>query len=196
VLARLAAGIVPGLVALLVLIDGHAVGQAGMSRGVRHVVRCDEIAGTAPAFPPTRPDERLVLGRVSLPAEEFPYPPGYQPGTSGRLPYFAKYPLFVRAGSEPVELFVPSGWRTRFAVGWGNHGSYEAAIVKVNACPRSALGPWLGYPGGYYLRRPACVPLIVRVGAKRTRVRIGIGKQCPAPRAFSQFPLRVSCTPS
>ena len=152
-----------------------------MPRGVRHIVGCDEIAGTAPAFPPTRPDERLVLGRVSLPSRDFPYPPDYEPAIPGPFRYFAKYPLFVRAGSQPVELIVPSAWRTRLAITWGNHGPYQAAIVQVNGCPPSASGPWLGYPGGYYLRRPACVPLIVRVGAKRTRVRIGIGKQCPTP---------------
>lgn len=139
------------------------------------VVRCGgEAAGLGPG--PPRRGERVLLGRVALPPERFPGRPNYAPEYFQPLPYFAKYGLGVRAGREPVDLVIPVPWRNRFAIAWGNLRVQQAAAVRIFACE---WAEWLRYPGGYYLREPACVPLIVRVGGRSARIRLGIGRACP-----------------
>jgi hypothetical protein len=49
--------------------------------------------------------------------------------------------------------------------------------LSVQACA-GALGPWSAYAGGYVVKRPVCVPLIVRASRETATVHIPIGRPC------------------
>jgi hypothetical protein len=118
---------------------------------------------------------RVVLGVVAV-------PPAYIPQTvasgSSRWPYWSKSGIVVRADSAPVTVTVPSAWRRRAAIGWGNVDA--AASLRFATCPdSSSLRGWNPYSGGFLLRaRAACVPLTFRVGDRSATVRFGVGKRC------------------
>ena len=122
---------------------------------------------------------RVVLGVVSV-------PPGYLkqvvPTRTGPWRAWRKAGLAIRTGSAPVVVSVPRAWRKRVAITWGGTGPVEA--LRIEGCPPPATA-WSVYAGGFYLRAPACVPLVFRVGSRRTTVRFGVGRRCPASRSSS-----------
>ena len=136
------------------------------------VVRCESIVQPGGVF--TWKPERVVLGVAAV-------PPAYIPQTvatgSAKWPYWSKSGLVIKANSPPVDVLVPSGWRKRVAIGWGNR---DGSALRIASCPpSSALGDWNPYTGGFYLRsRAACVPLTFRVGERSATVRFGVGKRC------------------
>jgi hypothetical protein len=97
-----------------------------------------------------------------------------QPGVE-RL--FAKNGLFVRAGTK-AELIVPSRWVGSLALHWRNAGG-PVSRLDVGPCTGDA---WIVFPGGYYVSRPACVELIVRVSSVDHLVSMGVGAPCPGQR--------------
>ena len=52
-------------------------------------------------------------------------------------------------------------------------------LTPTQSSPAQA---WLGFAGGYWVRSPACVPVLVRAGGQTRQVHIGIGAPCPGPR--------------
>jgi hypothetical protein len=134
-------------------------------------VDCDEAMYPRP-WP--SPSGRVLLGRVALAEEGRLLQANYAPDYNWPLPYFAKSGLVVRGGPESVELDVPLAWRDRFAIGWG--GGRQASTVRILPCDPS--GEWLAYAGGYYVRKPECVPLTVRIGGETAEVRIAVGSPC------------------
>jgi hypothetical protein len=123
---------------------------------------------------------RLVLGRVWLPKPSTVI--DLSPVRAGE-DRFGKYGLEVRAG-RAIVLEVPRRWRRTYSLSFGSASASVrrvadgAAVVTVHACA-GLLGPWNRYPGGYELRRGACVPLVVRVGARSQRIRLSVGRHCP-----------------
>jgi len=124
---------------------------------------------------------RDALGTVLLPNE---------PNPNAR--YWAKTGIDVRAGAS-FEIVVPPAWRGRLSIGWG--GVRQVTRLRVAACrwmsgrsQSSPAGPWLGFAGGYWVRSPACVALVVRAGHQTRDVRLGIGAPCPGQRP----PLRLA----
>jgi hypothetical protein len=101
--------------------------------------------------------------------------------TSGGDPavrLYAKTGLVIRAGTT-FDLVVPDEAKEMVSLGWGNGPITPSWRVTV-ACPsRATPDQWLAYPGGYWVPRPACVPLIVRAGGKEKRVHVGLGTPCP-----------------
>jgi hypothetical protein len=118
---------------------------------------------------------RRVLGMVVV-------PPRYLPQVV-KLPtkpwrYWTKAGIAIRAGSAPVGITVPVAWRDRAAIVWGN-GPDLFSSLRIDSCASQLGATWNGYAGGFYLQaRSACVPLIVRVGARTATVRFGIGRRC------------------
>jgi hypothetical protein len=118
---------------------------------------------------------RRVLGTVVV-------PPRYLPQVV-KLPtkpwrYWTKGGLAIRAGSAPVGITVPVAWRDRAAIVWGN-GPDLFSSLRIDSCASQLGAQWNGYAGGFYLQaRSACIPLIVRVGARTAIVRFGIGRRC------------------
>ena len=138
---------------------------------------CDSyIDGNAPVAP-----LQVVLGVVALPVS-----PGYPAlGTSlsgegnGALRLFAKTGLLIRPDTT-FELIVPAGFASRLSIGWGSPGTPSHRVV-VNDCSNPG-GGWLAYAGGFWIDRPACVPIIVRAGGQQQEVHIGLGTPCPGQR--------------
>ncbi|HSC03091.1 MAG TPA: hypothetical protein VLC49_07220 [Solirubrobacteraceae bacterium] len=133
--------------------------------------------------PPT-PDYTVVLGVVALPIA--PKSAALQTGPSG-LPdpssrLFAKTGLLIRTGTK-FELVIPPAWAGRLWIGWANGPARPGPGLLVNCHPYPAdRSGWLAYPGGFWLRRPACVPLLIKTGARSRRVQVGLGTPCPGQR--------------
>jgi hypothetical protein len=139
------------------------------------VVTCNDIAIFGNAASPRR---RILFARVAVPRESFVMQP-HAAQANRPLPYFAKQGIQLHSGRQPVEVLVPNRWRSRFAIGWGeNGGPQQASAVRLLACSPVLGHAWLTYPGGYFVRKPACVPLVIRIGRETTRIRLSIGKSC------------------
>jgi hypothetical protein len=124
--------------------------------------------------PPAEPNrERVLFGQVAVPPRSLPQ---VERG-SGPWPYWRKAGLLVRAGASGVSLSVPPSWRGRVRIIWGDSG--EVPAVRFARCSRPP-NEWNLYTGGFVLRRPACVPLVVRVGSRVAHVRFGVGATCAA----------------
>lgn len=134
------------------------------------------------AHPPGA-DQRVVLGVVALSASTRAVAlqiarDNTQPAT---VRYFAKDGLIVRAGTA-FELVVPTEAAEQLAIRWGGEALTWTRKLTVS-CPKDVSSSgWLVYVGGYWLPRPACVPLLVRADGKEQRVLIGAGKPCPGQR--------------
>jgi hypothetical protein len=134
------------------------------------VVSCDSAAMFSEPPKPTAAD-RVVLGKIALPQQDLPE----VEHIGGRWPYARKAGLLVRSGTDGVAVAVPRAWRTRVAIEWGDSGIVSA--LRIAPCSRPA-NRWNLYTGGFHLRRPACVPLLARVGGRERRVFFAIGRHC------------------
>lgn len=135
-------------------------------------VTCDKIILTSAH--PFHEGTRRVLGVIAA-------PPAYisqvirHPGE--QWPYGEKAGLGVRAGSGPITITVPTAWRSRVAIAWGNITT-DAGSVQIAACPPSA-NVWDIYAGGFSLRhRSECFPLTFSVDQKTSTVWFGLGRRC------------------
>ena len=123
------------------------------------------------------PVNRLVLGRVGLPKESFVV----QLDPPFGKPQFAKHGLEVRAGT-PIMIAVPRAYRRVYGLHF--HSSAKApsvlgyTVMRVQPCVGGGAPRWTVWSGGYVLRRPACVPLIVHADGRTARVRLSIGTRC------------------
>ncbi len=138
----------------------------------RSVASCESIVMQSPPAVPVAGD-RIVLNRVAAPPKQYPGSPSQL--RHGSLRYWAKAGLLVRPGTLPVDVIVPVAWRNQVAIEWGDSGI--ASGIRIRGC--SATGSWLPYTGGFYLRQPACVPLVVRSGGQTAHIRVAIGRDCP-----------------
>jgi hypothetical protein len=168
---------------LILLVSAMAAGgaaaasAAGVSTATRAAnvvtVGCDQIIGTVK----TGHDAgyRVVLGVVSAPAATLPGV--VRVPESSPFPYWRKAGMVIRSGTKPVTVSVPTAWRRRVRLGWGNPAA-PASVVRFAACPSPEPG-WNGYAGGFFLRtRSACVPLVFVVGHRRATLRFGLGRHC------------------
>ena len=139
-------------------------------RAVSHVACADAIGSQAHPSP----GQRVVFGAIQLPPERLPGHTERMANTSA-LPYWAKSGVLLRASAPPVIVAVPRAWQPRAGIMWG--GTTPVATVRFRTCVGSG---WLAFAGGFRLQqRSACVPLHLRVGARRRQIRIGIGRGCP-----------------
>ena len=86
--------------------------------------------------------------------------------------------LVVRAGAPPVTVSVPTAWRSRTAITWGN------STGIVSACDSLVSGAANGgtpMQAGSIPLAPACVPLVSGVG----RSRVVRSPAAPAPDPFA-----------
>jgi hypothetical protein len=113
--------------------------------------------------------ERVLFNRVAVPQRNLMQ----VVRVDGPLPYWRKAGLLVRANTPDVLIGVPAAWRSRAAITWGDSGTVRS--LRIEPC---ATHRWNAYAGGFYVRRPACVPLVVRVGERATHVHFGVGRRC------------------
>lgn len=161
-----------------VLLVGAATAAAGPSALARvRTVPCSESIDQTrfPYVGSSRPDRRYrtVLGAISV-------PPAYleQIVETGERPwaYWRKAGLVVRGDGRPVSVTVPTAWRERVGIGWGNADGVFTSIRFAGCTSEPGIGH--AFAGGFVLRSPGCVPLVVRVGDQRAVVRFGLGRRC------------------
>jgi hypothetical protein len=121
------------------------------------------------------PPDTLVLGRVRMPRarEVLALAPSYR-----GAPRLAKPGLQVTAGAAVV-LEVPRRYRRVYGLTFGRAGDrgLGAHALRVRPCPSYARA-WTSWAGGYLVRKPVCVTLIVRAGGRSARVPLNIGRRC------------------
>jgi hypothetical protein len=124
---------------------------------------------------PPPPARTLVLGRVRMPRPEdvLHFGPRVSPGA----PVFVKHGWSVTPGA-PVVLEVPRRYRRVVGLAFGR-GRLGVPALRLRPCPGYAK-PWTGWPGGYLLFKPMCVPIVVRADGRTARVRLSIGRRCAA----------------
>lgn len=140
------------------------------------VLTCGSYIDTRPA----PASFEIVLGVVALPIS--PSHPALQTSLTGDgngpLRLFAKTGLIIRSRTA-FELIVPNQVADHLRIGWGGAPSTPTDRVVIPNCAPAAGSGWLAYVGGYWIDYPACVPLIVKVGAREQQVHIGLGTPCP-----------------
>jgi len=170
---RLSVGLI---VAVLALLAGAT--DLSASAADRLIVPCGQSIASMrfPYFGSSRPGNRYrqVLGVVAV-------PPAFmrQVVSTRQMPwaYWRKQGLVVSASGKAVTITVPTTWRRRVAITWGN-GIRPVSSLRIEGCHPSA-GIGYAYAGGFLLRSPsACVPLIFSVGSRSATVRFGIGQRC------------------
>lgn len=112
---------------------------------------------------------RVVLGVVSLPSRVLEPQDAGDPGW-----LFAKQGLLVRAGIA-VELTVDPSVAGQATIGWGSPGP-QGTTIRVPAC--QGAHPWLAFAGGYTVREPLCLSLIVRANGREERASVSVGIHC------------------
>lgn len=166
-MAAAAAASAAAALAALALVSPPGVAPHG-------VVGCDDVAMGMGAVEPVR-GEQLVFGLVAMPArflsqvfaEKYP------------LAYFGKAGVTIRAGSGPIDIVVPSAWRRRVAIEWGEGDNSVGVASSLRFTPCKPYDrKWLPYAGGIHVSAPACVPLIVRAGGRSRTLHFGIGRRC------------------
>jgi hypothetical protein len=97
--------------------------------------------------------------------------------TGGRLPWFAKFGLYVR-GRGTVVIRVPEGQRHVRISGWGGRAGELKTAVLLEASP-SCARDWTGYPGGLAFSGRRCVRLRVEgPGNAIGSARFGLRREC------------------
>jgi len=144
------------------------------------VLPCQDVIGSETA---PRSDESIVLDRVALPTvKALQVHPTH--GSDPAAWLFAKNGLLIRRDAS-FDLIVPDDWRGRFAVRFGSPGQLTRDLRVPGCRPTHTLNPiresddWLAYAGGYFVKDPACIALVVMAGQQTQTVRIGVGASCP-----------------
>jgi hypothetical protein len=122
---------------------------------------------------PPPPAAKLVLGRVKMPGPDMVLDPA--PAASPGAPRFAKHGWAVTPGA-PVVLEVPRRYRRVAGLAFGR-GKLGVPVLRLRPCPGYAK-PWTSWPGGYYVLKPMCVPIIVRADGRTARVPVSVGRRC------------------
>jgi hypothetical protein len=137
------------------------------------VVHCDS-GQAVPANPLPAATGRIVLGRLALPAA---YLPDIVKRTDIRpFRWWRKAPLAIHATTTAVTISIPTAWRNRVAITYGDSGPAVHAL-RFASCPAAGTR-WNGYPGGFFTTAPTCFPLEVTVGHRSTTIRTGMGVRC------------------
>ena len=155
---------------------GLAAGSAPAATPRLAIVDCDDAArGVA------QPGGKLYGARLGLSwgtrAKKL------APSQDASFPFWSKLPIFIRAGGRPFTIAIAPSWHERAGMAWDSRGDAQPAIahgVRVLPCPGGDnASVWLAYPGGFYVARPACLPIVITIGARRYPARVPLGRACP-----------------
>ena len=182
-LGRCNSGEMRGFVAIVVVgvLGIAAAASSSAAGGPTLTVPCRDVIDQTkfPFVGNSRPDQRYrpVLGVLAV-------PPGYMqqvvPTGDKPWPYWRKQGLVVRTTGEAVTVTVPTAWRKRLAITWGNRPSAVSSL-RIEGCGTQAnTNVGSAYTGGFLLRSPrACAPLTFRVRNRSATIWFGIGQRCP-----------------
>ncbi|MDP9258527.1 MAG: hypothetical protein M3Q31_18540 [Actinomycetota bacterium] len=159
-----------------IALAGVAAGSAPAATPRLAIVNCDDAARSV-----AQPGGTLYGGRL-----------GFSWGSRAKklvlsqnasFPLWSKLPIFIRAGGRAFTIEIAPAWHERAGMAWDNRGDAKPAIahgVRILPCPGGDNATvWLAYPGGFYVARPACLPIVITIGAKRYRARVPLGRGCP-----------------
>lgn len=136
--------------------------------GAAPIVPCSDAIDVLVAPPE---DFEVVFDAVALPTRTV-----LQANESGEPGWlFAKQGLVVRSDAV-ADLVIPAGATDHVKIGWGSPGP-RGSKLRLAGCTGWS-GWWLAFAGGYWVDAPACVPLVVRSGARESQVRIPVGIAC------------------
>jgi hypothetical protein len=159
------------LVALLVV----AAGSAPAATPRLAIVDCDDAARSVSKPDGTLYGKRLALSWGTRAKKLAPF-------RNVRFPYSSSLPIFIRAGGRAFTIEVAATWHQQAGMAWDNRGDAKPKIahgVRVLPCPGGdKLSVWLAYPGGFYVARPACLPIVITIGDKRYRSLVPLGRAC------------------
>ena len=131
----------------------------------------------ASATPPS--DFTVLFDAVALPTSDS-YPNALQTslsGTSGQTRLFAKTGLWYKP-SQSLEISVPTELHDELSIGWASPPD-PSWRVATPVCSGFLADQWIAVPGGYWVERPICAAVLIRVGERERTVTIGLGRACP-----------------
>lgn len=158
---RVALSLAAALAAALTFIAAPAAAQSPPT------VRCGSVVLRPRSLDASH---RVFLGRVAFAGIRI----HQTASVAGPLQLWSRIIVFIRPGRRPATIVVSPAWRSRVTLSWG--GSGPVHTLHFVGC--SSPSRWTGYAGGVFLREPACVPLVVSAGGRRTVVRLGVGRAC------------------
>jgi hypothetical protein len=160
------------LVALLAVADGSV--PAATPRLA--LVTCDDAAGSVSTPGGTLYGKRLALSWGTRATKLAPI-------QNVRFPFASSLPIYIRAGGRAFTIEIAPAWHQPAGMAWDKRGDAKPRIaraVRVEPCPGGdKLSVWLAYPGGFYVARPACLPIVITIGVRRYRARVPLGRGCP-----------------
>ena len=113
------------------------------------------------------PDLEILLDAAALPTKRVLETDDHQDGW-----LFSKVGLYVRPNLT-VELSVESTMDAGIEYG-GSDRSRRIVLTQCTQLP----GRWIVYTGGYYVRKPTCLPIRLRVNGIEAVARIAVGAPC------------------
>lgn len=156
----------------------HATG-ASPRVGLTQLRCADAIGADAP-----EQQSSVVLGVVGLPTSPRYWAlQAYDSGSADpNAKLFAKTGLTVKVGAS-FTITIPPDYADRARIGWGNPAEPTTSL-SVNACADTYRpgATWLDYAGGYYVKSPMCLPVLVEGGGRKQRVTVGVGTPCPGQK--------------
>ena len=114
------------------------------------------------------PDLEIFLDVAALPTGR-----ALQVNDSGDGWLFAKVGLYVRP-DVTVELSVEPGAEAAMTYGPEHDRARRIVLPQCTMLP----GRWIVYIGGYYVRKPTCLPVRLRARANEAVVRVPVGATC------------------
>ena len=158
-----------------IALAGVAAGSAPAATPRLAVVTCDDAARSV-----AQPGGALYGGRL-----------GFSWGSRAKklvlshdagFPFWSQLPIFIRAGGRAFTIEIAATWHERAGMAWDSRGDARPAIargVRVVPCPGGdGASVWLAYPGGFYVAKPACLPIVIAIGTKRYTARVPLGRAC------------------
>lgn len=113
------------------------------------------------------PDLEILLDAVAIPTQRV-----LQTNDQGDGWHFSKVGLYVRPHLT-VELSVEPGMDAGVEYGSGD----RSERVVLAQCTQ-LVGRWIVYTGGYYVRKPTCLPIRLRANGSEVVARIPVGVAC------------------
>jgi hypothetical protein len=153
-----------------------AAGSAPAATPRLALVTCDDAGGSVATPGGTLYGKRLALSWGTRARK-------LSPIQNVRFPFSSSLPIFIRAGGRAFTIEIARAWHQPAGMAWDNRGDAKPRIahgVRVEPCPGGdKLSVWLAYPGAFYVARPACLPIVITIDARRYRARVPLGRACP-----------------
>lgn len=93
--------------------------------------------------------------------------------------FYAKIGIAIKTGAK-FSIVVPPAWQDKMRIGWSNKGPILATTLRVPGCTSAIPGTeWVVYPGGFWLKTAACVPLTIETDAGTRSIQVPVGERCP-----------------